>query len=196
MADLLGSDDFQEDPAAEFLAREQDDLAELGEDFGEEQPEANAMNGLHDGLGGMDHQPVVNGFADEEISGDHQPAVPLARDSEPESVRKWREEKAALLEKMDTEEKAEIQEWREKAKKELNDWYERRDEQLGKTQTSNRADEEAFVADRDDSSTPGHDWERVCRNCDFNPKGTKNTKDVSRMRSIFLQLKQTPLVKD
>ena len=40
MADLLGSDDFQEDPAAEFLAREQDDLAELGEDFGEEQPEA------------------------------------------------------------------------------------------------------------------------------------------------------------
>lgn len=59
-----------------------------------------------------------------------------------------------------------------------------------------RADEEAFVADRDDSSTPGHDWERVCRNCDFNPKGTKNTKDVSRMRSIFLQLKQTPLAKE
>ena len=59
-----------------------------------------------------------------------------------------------------------------------------------------RADEEAFVADRDDSSTPGHDWERVCRMCDFNPKGTKNNKDVSRMRSIFLQLKQTPLAKD
>ena len=52
--------------------------------------------------------------------------------------RKWREEKAALLDKMDSEEKSEIQEWREQAKKELNDWYERRDEQLGKTQTSNR----------------------------------------------------------
>ena len=52
--------------------------------------------------------------------------------------RKWREEKAALLEKMDSEEKSEIQEWREQAKKELGDWYERRDEQLGKTQTSNR----------------------------------------------------------
>ena len=25
------------------------------------------MNGLHDGLGGMDHQLVVNGFADEVI---------------------------------------------------------------------------------------------------------------------------------
>ena len=44
MADLLGSDDFQEDPAAEFLAREQDDLAEFGEDFGEEQPEANVSS--------------------------------------------------------------------------------------------------------------------------------------------------------
>ena len=52
--------------------------------------------------------------------------------------RKWREEKAALLSKMDAEEKEEIEEWREKAKKELHDWYERRDEQLGKTQTSNR----------------------------------------------------------
>ena len=27
-------DNFEEDPAADFLAREQDDLAELGEDFG------------------------------------------------------------------------------------------------------------------------------------------------------------------
>lgn len=39
---------------------------------------------------------------------------------------------------MDSEEKDEIEEWRERAKKELNDWYERRDEQLGKTQASNR----------------------------------------------------------
>lgn len=41
MADLLGSDEFQEDPAADFLAREQDDLAELGEDFGEGEPQTN-----------------------------------------------------------------------------------------------------------------------------------------------------------
>jgi len=52
--------------------------------------------------------------------------------------RKWREEKKALLEKMDAEEREAIQEWREQAKKELNDWYERRNEQLGKTQSSNR----------------------------------------------------------
>lgn len=37
MADL----GFEEDPAADFLAREQDDLAELGEDFDEGQPQPN-----------------------------------------------------------------------------------------------------------------------------------------------------------
>ena len=56
-----------------------------------------------------------------------------------------------------------------------------------------RADEEEYVAERDSNSSTGRDWEKVCRMCDFNPKGTKNTKDVSRMRSIFLQLKQNPL---
>ena len=30
---------FEEDPAADFLAREQDDLAELGEDFGGGEPQ-------------------------------------------------------------------------------------------------------------------------------------------------------------
>ena len=44
-----------------------------------------------------------------------------------------------------------------------------------------------------DEDIPGHEWERVARLCDFNPKNSKATKDVSRMRSIFLQLKQHPL---
>ena len=56
--------------------------------------------------------------------------------------RKWREEKAALLEKLDKEEREAIEEWREQAKKELHDWYERRDEQLGKTKASNRYEQE------------------------------------------------------
>ena len=58
---------------------------------------------------------------------------------------------------------------------------------------SHRQAEEAFVEERDED-IPGHEWERVARICDFNPKSNKNTKDVSRMRSIFLQLKQSPPV--
>lgn len=39
---------------------------------------------------------------------------------------------------------------------------------------------------------PGQEWERIAKLCDFNPKASRNSKDVSRMRSIILQLKQSP----
>ena len=43
-----------------------------------------------------------------------------------------------------------------------------------------------------DERKPGGEWERVCRLCDFNPKSSRNAKDITRMRSILLQLKQAP----
>ena len=43
---------------------------------------------------------------------------------------------------------------------------------------------------------PGSEWERVNKLVDFNTKSNKNTKDMSRMRSIMLQLKQTPPIKN
>lgn len=55
-----------------------------------------------------------------------------------------------------------------------------------------RAAEAAFVKERDET-TSGHNWEKICRLCEFNPKNSKNMKDISRLRSILLQLKQTPL---
>jgi len=44
---------------------------------------------------------------------------------------------------------------------------------------------------------PGQEWERwerIAKLCDFTPKASRNSKDVSRMRSIILQLKQNPSV--
>ena len=55
-----------------------------------------------------------------------------------------------------------------------------------------REAEDAFVQERDEKK-PGGEWERICRLCDFNPKTARNTKDISRMRSILLQLKQSPV---
>lgn len=52
--------------------------------------------------------------------------------------------------------------------------------------------EKQFVAETDEIE-PGTEWERIAKLCDFNPKSTKTNKDVSRMRSIILQLKQSPL---
>lgn len=51
--------------------------------------------------------------------------------------------------------------------------------------------EKEWIAERDNEST-GKDWEKITRLCDFNPKTSRNTKDTSRMRSILLQVKQTP----
>lgn len=105
-----------------------------------------------------------------------------------------REEQKERLAVKDEESEKKKGEWREIAKKELEDWYRHRNEQLEKTKANNREAEAVFVQDRDES-TPGHEWEKIYRLCEFNSKQARNTKDISRMRSILLQLKQTPLVR-
>nr|XP_014435032.1 clathrin light chain A isoform X3 [Pelodiscus sinensis] len=126
--------------------------------------------------------------------------------SEPESIRKWREEQKERLEVLDANSLKQEAEWKEKAIKELEEWYARQDEQLQKTKANNstninhpcysleQAAEEAFVNDVEETS-PGTEWERVARLCDFNPKSSKQAKDVSRMRSVLISLKQAPLVR-
>ncbi|KAM6328201.1 clathrin light chain A isoform 3-T4 [Alca torda] len=114
--------------------------------------------------------------------------------SEPESIRKWREEQKERLEQLDANSRKQEAEWKEKAIKELEEWYARQDEKLQKTKASNRAAEEAFVNDAEDVF-PGTEWERVAQLCDFNPKSSKQAKDVSRMRSVLISLKQAPLVR-
>ncbi len=56
-----------------------------------------------------------------------------------------------------------------------------------------RAAQEVFVEEMA-STGQGNEWTKVARLCDFNPKVNKNTKDVSRMRSMLLHLKQEPPV--
>ena len=69
--------------------------------------------------------------------------------------------------------------------------YKKYEEQLNKTKEGNRADEKTFVAEMNEIK-PGTEWERVGKLCDFNQKAAKNSKDTTRMKSILLQLKQTP----
>lgn len=57
-----------------------------------------------------------------------------------------------------------------------------------------RASEEAFLKESREED-PGTEWEKVAQLCDFNPKSSKQNKDVSRMRSVLISLKQTPLAR-
>ncbi|XP_077989978.1 clathrin light chain A-like [Glandiceps talaboti] len=213
MADLLDDNQPQnvdsgveEDPAAAFLAREQDQLAGIEDDdtFGADssEPVEQPAEGLNtepaqsqddlDFLGGGEEieVPQANGPTDQ-YSAISQ--IDTQR-QEPEKIIRWREEQKEMLEKKDSEAEKKRDDWRDVARKELEDWYRNRDDQLQKTAASNRSAEEAFIEERDED-IPGQEWERVARVCDFNPKNSKNTKDVSRMRSILLHLKQSGLTR-
>ncbi|RLV98037.1 hypothetical protein DV515_00011146 [Chloebia gouldiae] len=180
-------DSGEEDPAAAFLAQQENEIAGIENDEGYdilengEVPEA--LQGP-EGLGADAVDGVVNGDVYQESNGptDCYSAISQADrlQSEPESIHANSRKQEA--------------EWKEKAIKELEEWYARQDEKLEKTKASNRAAEEAFVNDAEEVF-PGTEWERVAQLCDFNPKSSKQAKDVSRMRSVLISLKQAPLVR-
>ncbi|CAG5991946.1 unnamed protein product [Menidia menidia] len=206
-----GAHPTEEDPAAAFLAQQESEIAGIendGEGFG-------ALEGVDgpqpphpqtDNYDGFEDEPAtVNGDMFQESNGPTDNYAAIAQvdiqRQEPESLRKWREEQKTRLEALDTASKAAEAEWREKAKKELEDWHVHQNDQMEKNKANNRlcpslarASEEAFLAETDGDS-PGSEWERVARLCDFNPKTNKQAKDVSRMRSVLISLKQTPLVR-
>ncbi|XP_072260656.1 clathrin light chain A isoform X6 [Pyxicephalus adspersus] len=184
----------EEDPAAAFLAQQESEIAGIENDDGFSILDSGEVPvSMHDGP----TDGVVNGEFYQESNGptDSYAAISHADrlQAEPESIRKWREEQRSRLEALDANSRKQETEWKEKATKELEEWYTRQDELLQKTKANNRAAEEAFVSDVEESS-PGTEWERVARLCDFNPKSSKQSKDVSRMRSVLISLKQAPLV--
>ncbi|XP_058720706.1 clathrin light chain A isoform X4 [Poecile atricapillus] len=137
-------DGGEEDPAAAFLAQQENEIAGIENDEGYgilengEVPEAlQGPEGL--GLDAVDG--VVNGDVYQESNGptDCYAAISQADrlQSEPESIRKWREEQKERLEQLDANSRKQEAEWKEKAIKELEEWYARQDEKLEKTKASN-----------------------------------------------------------
>ncbi|XP_038837628.1 clathrin light chain A-like [Salvelinus namaycush] len=191
-----------EDPAAAFLAQQESEIAGIENDEGFSILDSGEVpTSLDNNLTGDANDAVdgaVNGDFNEESNGpsDAYSAISSADrlQAEPESLRKWREEQRERLEVLDANSRKQESEWKDKAKVELEEWHTRQDEQLEKTKVNNRAAEEAMLSDMDENN-PGTEWERVARLCDFNPKSSKQAKDVSRMRSVLISLKQAPLVR-
>ncbi|XP_054261319.1 clathrin light chain isoform X3 [Macrosteles quadrilineatus] len=226
------------DPAAEFLAREQDQLAGLEDELKPAVTNGTPLDGtgsfemintLGQGDGGFESnnygnelgdfvssEPTVDFFSEDPVieetstppqteekavkpsSPDSQKATPQSTPvkhqparEEPEKIKKWREEQKSRLEEKDANEEKKKAELREAAKKELEEWYKHHEELIAKTKADNRNAEKQFVAEAD-AIEPGTEWERIAKLCDFNPKSSRTSRDVSRMRSIILQLKQSP----
>merc|ERR1712141_552201 len=112
---------------------------------------------------------------------------------DPEVIKLWKENQIKMLQEKDEDEEKAKEALKKQAKSELEDWYKQHSEQLGKLQAANRAASISYEQELETTTeklTPGTEWERVAKLCDFNPKTARNTKDVSRMRSVILQLKQ------
>ena len=137
-------------------------------------------------------QSAVDENKDEISSSSISPARSSSRE-EPEVIKKWKEEQLKQLEAKDKLEETEKVKLRAQAKKELEEWYAQHADQLAKLQQTHRAASESSEKEIASSTLeikPGTEWERVAKLCDFNPKTARNTKDVSRLRSVILHLKQ------
>jgi len=211
------------DPAADFLAREQSELAGI-DDIPISAPAVQEAT-LADDDQLISQDLDVNGS--ENIVAEEPPAIAVGDDQvisqdlgsmslgdatvcaptepmeravtpvpriEPEPIRLWREEHQQRLVAKDAAEEEAREALRHKARQELDDWYQQHDDQLSKTRHANRCAEKELL---DDAEKPeaGAEWERISKLCDFGPKSTRISRDVSRMRSIILQVKQSPPVK-
>ncbi|KAM7282079.1 clathrin light chain [Ixodes scapularis] len=140
-ANFDGPPAAEEDPAAEFLAREQDVLAGLEDDndnFG-----VNVAEPLADGP----TNDIAAEFGEIQMNGPSEMLANNVNDTsprptpvreEPEKIKKWREEQAKMLEIKDVEEEKKKDELRAAAKKELDEWYARYQELIEKSKQANR----------------------------------------------------------
>ncbi|XP_036361867.1 clathrin light chain B isoform X6 [Octopus sinensis] len=167
-----GDGNVEEDPAADFLAREQTELAGLEDDNFPVADAPQPTAGLEDdnppvadvtppttadGFNTYDESSAtVNGLSDADVPQTNGPTdgsgyAAIAQvdkhHREPEKIKLWREEQKKRLEHKDAEEENKKEIWRETAKKELEDWLKNQAEQLIKTKENNRAAAAAELAD-------------------------------------------------
>ncbi len=112
----------------------------------------------------------------------------------PEKIRLWEENQKQMLEKKDKDEQEAIKKLREEGKQELESWYKNHESSLEKTRAITRENEAAMT---DNGSIESEDWKSIYNLIDFSQaKATKSGKDTTRMRNLFLQLKQNPLTRN
>ncbi|XP_071527441.1 uncharacterized protein Clc isoform X2 [Panulirus ornatus] len=203
-SDLAG--DAAEAPAAEAVTAEaapaeaetaeaatapEGDQSGFGADFGETSVPAGDTGTSSGAFSFVGESAPPEATSEPELA--RSPVPPVIRE-EPEKIKIWREQQRIRLEEKDAAEEVSKLELKAKAKKELEDWYRQHEEQVAKTRQANRSAEKELVADIG-KMEPGTEWERICKLCNFNPKTSKSSRDISRMRSIILQVKQNPPLK-
>ncbi|CAI2732414.1 unnamed protein product [Schistosoma spindalis] len=196
------------DPVSDFLAREQQALGDLGDDFklSEDIPNTevrscepvsdasyvflngqSTMNGSHFGHNLTEPDYRANNSV-------HDFDTMVSSDSNVRGTESWREEFDKRIKAKDAEEEKRCAELMETGKKELNDWYKNYHQKLetrSRELREKKHDSNGHFMNGDGSKPSVKDtavWESICNLCDFQSK-QKTAIDTSRMRSILLSLK-------
>ncbi|KAI8642480.1 clathrin light chain [Parasitella parasitica] len=112
-------------------------------------------------------------------------------DEEPDVVRQWREKQKQLISKRDEEESHKKQEVFNKAREDIDKFYENYNDKKQKAIEENRERENKLLKSREESSASTNIWTSVSREIDIsNAKAAYPTRDVSRMKSIILDLRK------
>lgn len=127
------------------------------------------------------------GKDDDDIYGACDP-VPAANlmEEEPSALAKWEQEKKEEIAVKDAEEQKLDEEIKIKAKAAADAFYKNLEEAQEKRHLHNKEVDEQTIAAQE--STLENQWERVVSYIDFN-RTDLHEKDVSRMKSLLLQLK-------
>jgi len=126
-----GEGEVEVDPAAEFLAKEQEELGDIGEDLGLHSPGGQALEGGEPIQAFKEDEaeipvaasgPNYAAFGNEEVQGMTSGMSGMTMREEPECIKKWKLEQEEMLKKKDADEEQKKEELRVKAAQELADW--------------------------------------------------------------------------
>ena len=121
-------DEPNQDPAAEFLAREQEELGDvLGEELGIAPAENNAPPAIDISNLSIEDQEelkAVNQEVNVERTSTPSPAfvMPPRPKEEPETIKQWRLDQEKRLQEKDAKEEETMAQLRDEAKKDLDEW--------------------------------------------------------------------------
>merc|ERR1719215_1748923 len=111
------------------------------------------------------------------------------------ALREWEAKHEQELEEISRKEDADKGERRKAASEQLTQWYDERTAGNQKRLATNRADEATAESARAEAMKPGaNPWERVVDLIDTNARTADESRDTSRMRSLLIQLKSSPVV--
>ncbi|CAF1095669.1 unnamed protein product, partial [Didymodactylos carnosus] len=104
------------------------------------------------------------------------------------------EKRRSEIAEKDAKEEKQINELKQQAKNDLNQWYNERKKRTDEKRKQIKNDEEILRAKAGEKSVKQScDWEKVLQLVDFSPSSsiTKSKRDLSRMKSIMLNAKQS-----